>query len=100
MPQLQIKVPTLRRWGKKMAILVDYAFFLSMGEMKQVEAISNCDVVWVLVDFVPSPDGGVYTTKVVKEFGTTLESAIEGLTGGQAVSLEEFEERIGGKILT
>jgi hypothetical protein len=98
MPQLQIKVPTLRRWGKKMAILVDYAFFLSMGEMKQVDTISNCDVVWVLVDFVPSPDGGIYTTKVVKQFATTLESAIEGLTGGQAVSLEEFEERINGKI--
>ena len=99
MPQLQIKVPTLRRWGKKMAILVDYAFFLSMGEMKQVEAISNCDVVWVLVDFVPSPDSDLYTTKVVKEFGTTLESAIEGLTGGYPVSLEEFQERISGKIL-
>lgn len=99
MPQLQIKVPTLRRWGKKMAILVDYAFFLSMGEMKQVEAISNCDVVWVLVDFIPSPDGGIFTTRVVKEFGTTLESAIEGLTGGQPVSLEEFQGRIGGKIL-
>jgi hypothetical protein len=78
---------------------VDYAFFLSMGEMKQVEAISNCDVVWVLVDFVPSPEGGAFTTKVVQEFGTTLESAIEGLTGGQPVSLEEFQERIGGKIL-
>lgn len=99
MPQLQIKVPTLRRWGKKMAVLVDRAFFLSMGEMKKVEHLSNCDVVWFLADFVRTPDDTKYSIDIVAEFGTTLESAIEGLTGGEAVSLEEFEARIRGKIL-
>lgn len=99
MPQLQIKVPTLRRWGKKMAILVDHAFFLSMGEMKEVEARSNCDVIWFLADFVPEQGSDVLKLTIVKEFGTTLESAIEGLTGGEAVSLEEFEARISDKIL-
>lgn len=99
MPQLQIKVPTLRRWGKKMAVLVDKAFFLSMGEMRRVEHLSNCDVVWFLADFVRDPGEPIYRLEIVDEFGTTLESAIEGLTGGEAVSLEEFEGRIRGKIL-
>lgn len=99
MPQLQIKVPTLRRWGKKMAILVDKAFFLSMGEMRQVEHLSNCDVVWFLADFVRESGDPIYRLVIVDEFGTTLESAIEGLTGGEAVSLEKFEARIRGKIL-
>jgi hypothetical protein len=99
MPQLQIKVPTLRRWGKKMALLVDRAFFLSMGEMRRVEHLSNCDVVWFLADFVREPGEQIYRLEIVDEFGTTLESAIEGLTGGEAVSLEEFEARIRGKIL-
>ncbi len=99
MPQLQIKVPTLRRWGKKMALLVDRAFFLSMGEMRRVEHLSNCDVVWFLADFVREPGEPIYRLEIVDEFGTTLESAIEGLTGGEAVSLEEFEARIRGKIL-
>ncbi|MEH3128291.1 NotI family restriction endonuclease [Agrobacterium cavarae] len=98
MPQLQIKVPTLRRWGKKMAILVDVAFFKSMGEMKRVEHLSNCDVVWFLADFVREPGEKIYRLKIVEEFGTTLESAIEGLTGGEAVALEEFEARIQRKI--
>ncbi len=35
MPQLQIKVPTLRRWGKKMAVVVDRPFFNALGEMDQ-----------------------------------------------------------------
>lgn len=99
MPQLQIKVPTLRRWGKKMAILVDYPFFRSMGEMRQVSAVSNCDVIWFLVDFVEKPGCQNLQLEVVEEFGTTLESAIEGLTGGNAVSLETFETRIKHKIL-
>lgn len=99
MPQLQIKVPTLRRWGKKMALLVDKAFFMSMGEMRRVEHLSNCDVVWFLADFVREPGEAIYRLEIVDEFGTTLESAIEGLTGGDAVSLEEFEARIRGKIL-
>ncbi len=99
MPQLQIKVPTLRRWGKKMALLVDKAFFMSMGQMKRVEHLSNCDVVWFLADFHRQPGDDLYSIEIVDEFGTTLESAIEGLTGGEAVSLEEFEARIQGKIL-
>jgi len=99
MPQLQIKVPTLRRWGKKMAILVDRAFFMSMGEMKRVEHLSNSDVIWFLADFVLSADGTAFELQIVDEFATTLESAIEGLTGGEAVSLEVFENRINDKAL-
>lgn len=99
MPQLQIKVPTLRRWGKKMALLVDKAFFMSMGEMRRVEHLSNCDVIWFLADFVEKDGQDIYELQIVEEFGTTLEIAIEGLTGGEAVSLEEFEGRIAGKIL-
>lgn len=99
MPQLQVKVPTLRRWGKKMAILVDHAFFLSMGEMKRVDHLSNCDVVWFLADFAKEAGEDLFRLRIIDEFGTTLESAIEGLTGGEPVSLEEFEARVSDKIL-
>ena len=98
MPQLQIKVPTLRRWGKKMAVVVDLPFFLSMGEMRTVNHVSNADIVWFLVDFVKQPGDKLHKLVVVREFATTLESAIEGLTGGVPVSLGQFEERINGKI--
>ena len=98
MPQLQIKVPTLRRWGKKMAVVVDVPFFKSMGEMRTVDEVSNADIVWYLVDF-PRPQHGAHRELiVVEELYTTLESAIEGLTGGVPVSLDEFEGRIEDKI--
>ena len=99
MPQLQIKVPTLRRWGKKMAIVVDVPFFRSMGEMRTVTHVSNADIVWFLVDFPQPAGGGPRRLTVVEELYTTLEAAIQGLTGGVAVSLEEFESRIHTKEL-
>lgn len=98
MPQLQIKVPTLRRWGKKMAVVVDLPFFRSMGEMRTVSEVSNADIVWFLVDFPRPPHGAHRELVVVEQLYTTLESAIEGLTGGVPVSLNHFEGRIEDKI--
>lgn len=97
MPQLLTKVPTLRRWGKKMAVVVDAPFFHSMGTMERVKDVSNADIVWFLVDFVEDPNGGQFRLEVVEEFFTTLESATLGLTGGIPVSQGEFEKRIKAK---
>ncbi len=44
MPQLQIKVPSLRRWGKKMAMVIDRSFFEAMGRMETVTHVST--VMW------------------------------------------------------
>lgn len=98
MPQLQIKVPTLRRWGKKMAVVVDRAFFDSVGEMDKVEDISNADIAWFIVRFEEMADGK--QSKIVRDEVryTTLERSVEGLTGGKAVPKSVFEERISGKL--
>lgn len=95
MPQLQIKVPTLRRWGKKMAVVVDTAFFQSMGRMQEVQELSNCDVVWFVVDYAQA--GSAVNLIKHSIHYTTLESAVEGLTAGTPVSLEVFERRIRDK---
>ncbi len=94
MPQLQIKVPTLRRWGKKMAVVVDRAFFDSIGEMDRVTDISNADIAWFIVRFEPV-EGQARMRMVRDEVrSTTLERSVEGLTGGKPVPLAVFEERI------
>ena len=98
MPQLQIKVPALRRWGKKMAVLVDRDFFDSLGPMDQVNHISNSDIVWFVVKFVEKQGRAILQRDI--EVATTLERAVEGLTAGRPVSLETFERRIRGKLST
>ena len=96
MPQLQIKVPSLRRWGKKMAVVVDKAFYRHAGRMDTVSDLSNSDIAWFLVDFDESSEPAT----IVLSFPElqTLERAVEGLTGGIPVTLSEFETKIIEKI--
>ena len=100
MPQLQIKVPTLRRWGKKMAVVVDRPFFDSIGTMSQIEHISNGDIVWFIVKLEEDVTHGFHRIVGDDIHITTLEHATDGLTGGHPVSKEVFEERIRRKLDT
>ena len=100
MPQLQIKVPTLRRWGKRMAIVVDRPFYDSMGKMETVADISNADVAWFVVDFVHDPASKRFNMTRGTVHFMTLEEAVKGLTGGTPVTLAEFEARIQAKVST
>ncbi len=98
MPQLQIKVPTLRRWGKKIAVVVDLAFFSSMGKMESTRDLSNADIAWVIVDYqMKEKHGDLFVSSICY---TTLEMAITGLTAGLPVTLSEFEEDIIRRIPT
>jgi len=93
MPQLQIKVPTLRRWAKKMAVVVDEDFFRAMGKMKVEDDMSNCDVAWFVARYdenLKLVRGDVYLT--------TLEESVQSLVAGRPVSLSEFEQRIQAKL--
>lgn len=93
MPQLQIKVPTISRWGKRMAVVVDEDFFKAMGRMETVDDMSSCDVAWFVVKYdeaLKLARGSVHLT--------TLEESVQSLVAGQPVSLPEFEERILAKL--
>lgn len=96
MPQLQIKVPSLRRWGKKMAVVIDRSFWLALGHMDEVSHVSNCDIAWFVVRYDESEGDARLTPDQVHL--TTLERAVEGLTAGLPVSLERFEQRIQKKL--
>lgn len=89
MPQLQTKVPTLRRWGKKMAVVIDLPFWKSLGAMDHVPDVSNCDVAWFIVTHERHESGYRLIPHAVRL--TTLERAVEGLTGGRPMSLPNFE---------
>jgi hypothetical protein len=98
MPQLQIKVPTLRRWGRKMAVVVDQSFFDSIGEMDDVQHISNSDIAWFTVGYEEVANSKQMRLTIKNIRYTTLERAVEGLTGGKPVALPVFEERIRTKV--
>lgn len=98
MPQLQIKVPTLRRWGKKMAVVVDRSFYKSIGSMDTTAELSNADIAWFVVDFERVENEQRF--KIIPSFihCTTLEESVKGLTGGRPVAQSQFEHRIQSKL--
>jgi len=96
MPQLLIKIPELRRWGKKMAVVVGSDFFRSLGRMDEVQDISNCDVAWFVVK--TERDGDIFKLKPDKVCLTTLESSVLGLVAGKAVSRKVFEDKLIARI--
>ncbi|MBL8232666.1 MAG: hypothetical protein JNL98_29475 [Bryobacterales bacterium] len=97
MPQLQTKVPSLRRWGKKMAVVVDEGLFAFLGRLETVQDVSNCDIAWFVVRF--EQIGGAARLVPSKVHLTTLERSVESLTGGTPVTKEQFEARIREKLV-
>lgn len=89
MPQLQIKVPTLRRWARKMAVVIDEDFFSSFaGSLREEKEISNCDIVWFVVDF----DHDSLQIKLSRTAFSTLEASVEALAGGIPRAESEFQK--------
>jgi Restriction endonuclease NotI len=96
LPQLQAKVPAIRRWGVKMAVVVDNAFWNSIGGIKDQTDLSNSDLIWFVVDYEPSFLGFKLQKKGV--YLTTIEDAVTALTGGVPVTRKEFEDRVAEKM--
>lgn len=96
MPQLQVKVPTIRRWGKKLALVVDKAFYDEFGEAPQANDVSNADIIWFVVDYEISANNA----KLIKHSlrMTTLERSIESLVGGEPITKGDFEKQIRDKL--
>ena len=80
MPQLQTKVPTLRRWGKKLAIVVDQPFFRALGPMDDVDHVSNCDIAWFVVRFDETNGSGRANLVLDTATGSTVKTSPGSLT--------------------
>jgi hypothetical protein len=51
MPQLSLKVPVFRRWGKKFFVAVDSLFFEALPEFKRVDTPANSEITWLAYPF-------------------------------------------------
>ncbi len=79
-----------------MVVVIDRPFFDAMDQMPTVDHISNCDIVWMVVDYNEEEPGKarLYVSNVAL---TTLEDAIKGLTAGEPTTLPEFEAKLTQK---
>ncbi|RVD58879.1 hypothetical protein EN866_19435 [Mesorhizobium sp. M2D.F.Ca.ET.223.01.1.1] len=90
MPQLQIKVPSLRRWGKKTAVVIDASFRAALGRLPTANDNSNADIIWFIVDYHPDT-GEMFLAETLP---VTLEDSVIALTAGEPKSLDDFQNEL------
>jgi Restriction endonuclease NotI len=96
LPQLQTKVPTIRTWGKKMAVVIDEAFFASLVDLDRERHLSNAEIAWFVVRYDPKPSGWTLVQQEV--VFTKLDASVKSLTGGVPLSKERFEDQLRFKL--
>jgi len=96
LPQLQTKTPTIRTWGKKVAVVVDEPFFGSLVGVDRERHLSNAEIVWFVVGYEPTKTGWRLIPKDV--VFTKLESSVKALTGGIPLPKEKFEDQLLNKL--
>jgi Restriction endonuclease NotI len=96
LPQLQTKVPTIRTWGRKMAVVIDEAFFESLAGLQHEKYLSNAEIAWFVVKYAPGSGGWHLERKQV--VFSNLESSVKSLTGGVPLSREAFERQLRVKL--
>jgi hypothetical protein len=96
LPQLQTKTPTIRTWGKKIAVVIDEAFYSSLVGLDRERHLSNAEIAWFVVKYDETSNGWKLTPKEV--IFTKLDSSVKALTGGVPLSKEAFEKQLVAKL--
>ncbi len=99
MPQLQVKVPTLRRWGSKMAVAVDQPFFESIGGASPSYSrdLGDGDIIWMVPHLTLTEDGAYRLERGHWEV-LTLERSCDKLLAARTMQRNEFETILRSKL--
>lgn len=50
-PQLDAKSPVMMRWGRKVVVVVDLAFFGELGSLREARDFENSEVIWLVMRY-------------------------------------------------
>lgn len=96
MPQLQLKVPIFRRWGKKFFVVVDSEFYDALPRFKET-SVANSEIIWLAFPIEENSNKFQLGKPVVH--GTHWDDVATALREGTAPEPEEIydvlEEKLG-----
>lgn len=99
MPQLEIKAPTVRRWGAKLAVAVDRPFFAAIGgaSTQPSHDLNEGDIIW-LVTRLERPVSG--SLRLIRDHWEvlTLEDSNKRLQAAETVGRENFETALKSRL--
>lgn len=96
-PQLDVKVPVLRNWGKKVVVVIDRYFYDNMNSLTDAfvrarndqERLDNAEVVWFVVDY----GAQLHLTASVITY-TTLDDSRRALNATEPLSKADFTRNL------
>ncbi len=88
MPQLALKVPIFRRWGKRFFVAVDKTFFQALPQIEE-QSQGNSEITWLSYDFKKQPSGG-YRMQRPTVIHTIWDDVQEALREGKAPEQQEL----------
>jgi len=97
MPQLDLKVPVFRRWGKKFFVAVDESFFQSLPRFRETNAFENSEVTWLVYPFSRKGVGDSYQMGEPRVVFTEWSDVKEALREGDPPSPSEIMDEIGSR---
>ena len=99
LPQLDVKVPLLVRWGRKTAVVVDRPFFDSIGGPSDEpdHDLNAGDLIWMVPE-LEVDDQGAYRLERGHWEVLTLEESRRKLLSAQPITRAEFETTLRGKL--
>ena len=97
-PQLQLKVPVFRRWGKKFFVVVDSQFFRSLPEFRTTSP-ANSEVTWLVYPLTLGEKNYAMDTvqPVFTEWDDVQTSLREGRAPDQSEILSELQLKFAAK---
>ena len=100
MPQLQVKVPTVRRWNSKLAVAVDQPFFDSIGgpSANPTQDINDGDIIWLVPRL--SWDGTIGRFRLRRGHWEvlTLEDSNDKLLAARTIARDSFETALAERL--
>lgn len=101
-PQLDVKVPVLRNWGKKVVVVIDSFFFENMNRLIDAypravddsERRDNAEIVWFVVKFDEQ-----LRLRADKVIYTTLDSSRRALNATEPLSKAAFTAVLKGVVI-
>lgn len=95
MPQLMVKIPTLRQWGKKLAVAVDVPFFEAIGGKtpQPSQDLNEGDIIWLVIEVSDDFRLQRHHWEVLP-----LDVSAKKLLAADRVRREEFEDALRRKL--
>jgi hypothetical protein len=88
-PQLDAKSPVMSRWGRKVVVVVDIAFFEEMGSLVEASDFDNSEVVWLIMKYDAEMQLIVDSIKYAE-----LIPSVAALQAAKPVNRAQFEDML------